>query len=196
MSGKEILGLAAVLLTLAAYVPYFWSIFRRQTKPHIFSWIVGGIVNITACAAQLSRGGGAGAWTAGVTGLLCIIVVVLAVPRGEKNITRGDWAAFIGALSGVLLWYFTQNPLTAVILATLTDVLGLFPTFRKSYAKPHEEALSMWSLASLRSLLAVFALEHYSAVTVIYPASMIFLNGAVAVMLIWRRAVLRKGKNA
>ena len=37
---KTILGIIAVIIALAGYVPYFRDIFRGKTKPHAFSWLV------------------------------------------------------------------------------------------------------------------------------------------------------------
>ena len=40
---KIILGVAAVLIGIAAYIAYFRNIFAGKTKPHAFSWLVWGI---------------------------------------------------------------------------------------------------------------------------------------------------------
>jgi hypothetical protein len=99
----------------------------------------------------------------------------------------GDWISFTGALLAIILWCLTNNPLIAVILATLSDILGTYPTVRKSYAKPFTEPLFAWNIAALRSFISFFALETYNLTTAIYPISMFLLNGGVACFLIWRR---------
>ena len=37
-----------------------------------------------------------------------------------------------------------------------------YPTFRKSYAKPHEELASKYVLTVVRYLLSLLALEHFT----------------------------------
>lgn len=181
-----------MLLTLLGYSFYFSSILRGVTKPHVFSWIIWGIVNGIVCAGQYVDGAGAGSWVAGTTSLLCFIIVGLGLRQGEKNITPSDWVAFIGALTTIPVWYFTNNPLGAVVLATLIDVLGCYPTFRKSWNRPQDENLPTWTISALRSGLSFFALENYTWVTAIFPIAMIFTNGGGACLIAWRRFVLFK----
>ena len=37
---KELLGFISLALAVIGYSTYFWAIFRGQTKPHMFSWII------------------------------------------------------------------------------------------------------------------------------------------------------------
>lgn len=191
-SSKEIIGVLSVLLTLVAYGVYFYTLLQGKTRPHVFSWIVWGIVNGIVFFGQHVDGAGAGSWVAGITSILCFAIVVLGLRQGDKNITRTDWVAFIAALSTIPVWYFTKDPLWAVVLATVIDVLGCYPTFRKSWHRPYDENLFTWSISALRSLLSFFAIENYTWVTALFPIAMIFTNGGGACLLIYRRYVLKK----
>lgn len=188
---KDGVGLVAVVLTVVGYASYFQSIFKRQTKPHAFTWVIGTLANGIVFVGQWSHGGGAGSWVTAFTGLLCFMLVGISVKWGEKDITRTDVMAFAGALAAIALWYFTDNPLWAICLATVIDILGCYPTARKSYHKPYEESVFSWSACTLRSALSLFALEQYTPVTVIYPLALVFVNGGVTALLVWRRQVQR-----
>lgn len=191
MGLKESIGFLSVILTAVGYASYFQSIFRKQTKPHTFTWVIGAIANGIVFTGQWTHGAGAGSWVAGFTALLCVAIAGLSIKQGEKNITKSDVIAFVLALTAVALWYVTDDPLAAVCLATLIDILGCYPTIRKSYGKPYEESLFAWTVCGLRSGLSLFALEHYSLVTVIYPLALTFVNGGMTGLLIWRRHRLK-----
>ena len=77
-----------------------------------------------------------------------------------------------------------------MIIISVIDALGFYPTFRKSYHKPWEEFLTHYSLASIKFLLSLFALEQFNLTTTLYPASLIFMNAAFLAMTLWRRRVL------
>ena len=47
------------LLTLVAFAPYIWTIYRGQTRPHAFSWIIWGVTTFIVFLAQLKSEGGA-----------------------------------------------------------------------------------------------------------------------------------------
>lgn len=100
MEYKTLLGLIATIIGLIGYVPYFRDIFKNKTKPHLFSWLILGLLTVIAFVAQVVEGGGAGAWVTGFTAAICFIVAALALFKGEKNITKSDWFCFVGALLG------------------------------------------------------------------------------------------------
>lgn len=188
MEIKFVFGIIASAIGLAGYVPYFWNLARRKTKPHVFSWFVWGLMNAIGFAAQVVKGAGPGAWVTGISGACTLLIAIFAITRGERNITRSDWACLAAALLGIALWVATRNPLTAVVLITLTDAIAFIPTFRKAYWKPYEETMSQFVCSAIKYMFGLSAIASYSVTTALYPASLVVTNGAfVAILLIRRR---------
>lgn len=186
---KAIFSAAAIALTLAIFVPYIRSIRRGQTRPHLFSWIIWSLVTFVVFLAQLAGGGGLGAWPIGVSGLLTIYVGVLAYRQhADRTITRTDRVFLFAALSALPCWFFTADPLWAVLILTGVDLAGFGPTFRSVYSRPQDERMGFFGLAAARNFISVLALEHYSLTTVLFPAAV----GAVCLMLVALIAVRRK----
>lgn len=169
---KELLSTVAIILTFVAFIPYIRSIQQGTTKPHVFSWIIWASVTFIIFLAQLSDNAGAGAWPIGVSGIITLYVAVLAYrKKSDKMITRKDWCFFAAAMSALPFWYFTSNPLWAVVILTTVDLVGFAPTFRKAYHYPNEEQLLFFVLMACRNLISIMALEHYSLTTVLFPAA-------------------------
>lgn len=187
---KTFLGIAATVIALYSYIPYFRDIFAGRTKPHAFSWLVWFLLTAVAFAAQVKDGGKAGAWVTGFTALVSLFILGAAIRHGEKDITKSDWLCLIGAFLAMIAWAITKSPLTAVILITVIDALGFAPTFRKAYYHPEQETLITFALSAVKFVIAIAALSHYSAVTVLYPASLVFMNGLFVTMLVTRRKQL------
>jgi uncharacterized membrane protein SpoIIM required for sporulation len=112
--------------------------------------------------------------------------------RGEKHITRGDWIAFTVTFLAIPLWVATSDPLWSVLLVTGIDAVAYYPTFRKSYSKPDEELAFKYVLTVIRYLFSLLALEHFTVVTSVYQLVSIVMESGIVVMLLWRRAVLKK----
>jgi len=168
---KEILSAAAISLTFIAFFPYIRSILQGKTKPHVFSWVIWGSTTFIVFLAQLSDGGGAGSWPIGVSGVITLYVAILAyTKKSDSTITKVDWGFLFLAMMSLPLWYFTSDPLWAVVILTTVDLIGFGPTFRKAYHQPFEERLLFYNLMAARNLIAVAALEHYSPTTVLFPA--------------------------
>lgn len=187
MSLKDLLTFLAIGIGIVSYISYFRDIFAGRTKPHTFTWLVWAVLTTIGFAGQLAGGGGAGVWVTGFTALVAFIIFGLALFRGEKEIARSDWLSLSGAVLALLLWFITKGPLLSVILITVIDALGFYPTFRKSYRKPGEETLSTYALSSIKFIFALFALDHFTVITALYPASLVVANAAFVVMLIIRR---------
>lgn len=89
--------------------------------------------------------------------------------RSDLTITLKDWLFFSIAMSALPVWHLMSDPLWAVIILTVVDLFGFIPTARKVYHAPYSEPLLFIALFLIRNLLVIFALEHYSLTTVLFP---------------------------
>jgi len=185
-----LLGLLAITIAAIGYVPYFRNIFLGRTKPHAFSWLVWGILTGVAFFGQIAGKGGSGSWVTGVSAIICIAIFLLALNKGEKDFPMSDWLCLIGAALALLFWALTKSPLTAIILITIIDFVGFIPTFRKSYSKPLDETVFTYSLSGLKFFVGILALQKYSLITILYPASLVLTNGLFVCLVTARRRQL------
>ena len=191
MTYKDLLSVIAIALTFVAFLPYIRSIKRNEINPHVFSWVIWGSTTFLVFLAQIQGGGGVGAWPIGVSGLITLYVAFLAyVKKNDITITNIDWLFFLLAMASLPLWYFTSDPLWAVIMLTTVDVLGFGPTIRKAYSHPFEENIGFFSIFMVRNILVIVALEHYSPTTVMFPAVIAVACLVLIVTVSYRRRML------
>jgi len=191
MPYKELASAAAIAVTFVAFAPYIHSILRGTTRPHVFSWVIWGVTTLIVFFAQVEGGAGVGAWPIGISATITIGIACLAwVKRADVAITRVDWLFFAAAMSSIPVWFFTADPLWAVVILTLVDLLGFGPTIRKAYAFPASESLAFYALFALRNLLVLVALEHYSLTTVMFPAFIAAACVLLVALVVWRRWAL------
>ena len=168
---KALFSAAALILTFAAFVPYYRGIQRDEIRPHVFTWFIWAAGTVTVFAAQVSDGAGVGAWPIGVSGLLTGGVAVFAWMRaGDTSIVRMDWVFLILAASALPLWFFTSTALSAVIILTILDLLGFGPSVRKAYQVPREESATFYIIGAIRNGFVLLALENVSWTTALFPA--------------------------
>ncbi|MCF6255346.1 MAG: hypothetical protein L3J98_06080 [Gammaproteobacteria bacterium] len=188
---KELLSAIAITLTFIAFYPYIRSILQKKTKPHVFSWVIWGSTTFIVFLAQLADKGGAGAWVTGVSGTITLYIAILAyIKKSDITITRTDWMFFILAMMSLPFWYFTSDPLWAVVILTAVDIIGFGPTIRKAHAQPFEENLIFYMLFVPRNIIAVAALEHYSLTTILFPIVTAVACIMLILMIIYRRRML------
>jgi hypothetical protein len=187
----QVFGVLGVALVMGSMVPYARAMWHKTVRPHAFSWCLWGAINAVVCAAQVVSHGGAGAWTSAAAAFFNFVIAVYALRHGEKNITRGDWAIFLSALFALPLWAATKNPLWSVVLLSVLDMMGFFPTIRKSWHQPHGEVLMTFAVGAAGFAFAILALEEKTFVNYCYPATVLALNAAFTVILLYRRRALR-----
>lgn len=190
MINKTILSLIAIALTFIAFLPYIFGILKGTAKPHVFSWVIWGATTLVVFLAQLKGQAGVGAWPIGISGIITILIASLAyLKRNGITITKKDWLFFIMAMSALPMWYLMDDPLWAVVILTIVDMLGFMPTVRKVYHAPYSEPLSFIALFFIRNILVIVALEHYSLTTVLFPAVIATACLLLMVLMIIRRRV-------
>jgi hypothetical protein len=187
---KEFLSIIAVVMTFMAYIPYYRDILRGKTHPHIYSWSLWGLLTILIVALQIKGGAGPSTYITAAAGLLCIGVIILGLKHGKRDITISDTIVALLSLIAIGFWLVADQPTVSIILVVIADMLAFVPTVRKSWYKPHSETLSLYVTNTIRFLIAVIALEHFTLLAALWPVSWAIGNGMFSVMLYVRRKQL------
>ncbi len=184
---ESIWGIVSVMLTITAFSFYFRSIFRRETKPHMFSWLIWGLTTGIGYIGQVAGGAEAGSWVLGVTSVICFTVFVLSFWYGTKNVYKLDWFSLFIALVAIVLWQITDDLLVSVVLVTVADLIGTIPTLRKCYSYPWDETVIHFSIEFSKFLISFLAMSAFNPLTVLYPLGAMLSNLSLVLMIVWRR---------
>jgi len=186
---KTICGYIAIAVGLTGYSFYLRGIFSGRTKPHSFSWLLWGFLTGIVFMAQISKGGGSGAWATGVSSIVCFAIGIIAISK-DRKFSMFDWIFLGTAVIALATWFITKDPTISVILVTIVDSLGYAFTLRKGYSYPQEENITSFTLNSLKFVFSIIALQNYTLITWLYPAAMIIMNGSTALLVGIRRKQL------
>lgn len=189
---KLIFAVIAIVLMLASFIPYVLDILKNKTKPHIYTWIIWLITQGTATLGLLLGHGGWGTLLLLIGTFYCLIIVLLAFKFGTKNITKFDTIILLGAFAAIIIWWQLKNPLLAVFIVSIIDVVGYIPSYRKTYQEPWTETLKSWELSILVNVFSILALSQYNLLTTTYLVAIFFANITMVVICIARRRVIPK----
>lgn len=194
MEIKLFFGIISSIVAIVCFIPYLRDIFRKQTKPHAYSWLIWTILQTVGVAAQLKDGAGYGAWALAVGAVFCFTIFILSFKYGTRNITKFDGVCLFASLISIVFYLTLKNPLWAVISVVIIDFIGFLPTFRKGWEEPSTETTSTFALSALANILSLFALQNYTVTTTLYLASLFITNSSFASMLLIRRRVEKRGQ--
>jgi hypothetical protein len=194
---RDALGLLSVALAILAAGVYIAQTLRGEVRPHPLSWLLFGVLSLTGFLVQRDEGARQGSWTLMAMTVICFLFVGVSVARGERSFSKQEWA-FVAAGGAVFLAYLlTREANVAAALITLVDALGYGPTFVRGWSYPRKDSVTSFALNGAKFVPSLMAMDPISFATSFYPATLLVLNAAVAVMLlIRRRAVLRQRKSA
>lgn len=191
MEIKIVLGIIAAILAFCSSYLYIRDIFRGNTKPHTYTWIIWSIVTWIAFLGQVVSGGGPGSWATGASAILTTGILLLSLKGsyGTKDITNFDKVCLVLALMAILPWLLVHSVLWSVILASSIDMIGFFPTMRKTWYMPKSESLgSMW-VDAVKHSLSIVSLRNYSLVNWLYPAAVLVTKAIIISEIIFLRKI-------
>src|ERR1700739_1533133 len=183
---KTLSGITASIIGSACFIPYIRDIFKKKTRPHIYSWLIWTILQVTGVIAMFKNGAGIGVLALSKGAILCGYTSILCIKHGTKNITTFDSLCLVGALASIGVYIYMKDPLPSIILISVIDFVGFLPTLRKAYSEPYSETISMFAFFSVSGLFTMLALNSYTLVTTIYPLTLIGIN-IIATLVLWTR---------
>ncbi len=120
---KNFIGIIAVIVTFAGYIPYLRDLLKGTTIPHLYSWFLWCLVTTLVFALQLIGGAGTGAFVTLAAALMCIVVIFLGLKQKAKiKITISDTLFLLLAL--ISIQYYSLQ--TALYPVTWLLANGLF----------------------------------------------------------------------
>ncbi len=186
-----VIGAIATILSVIAFIPYFKSIIQNKTRPSGASWWTWSIITIITVLSSRTAGA---SWEVLMLPIwLCVsqlVVAILSIKKGDNNWDVWNKMCVVGALSGMGIWLITGEPLIALIISVIADLLASIPNFRHTFTNPEQEDRLAWTLGFGSAILELFAIQNWSLAEsswAIYFA----LNMTIVLLLVWR-PILKK----
>lgn len=183
----QFFGLLSGILPIIGVIPYDRDIFKRKTKPHRGSFLIWSVLGAIAFFTQLAKGATWSLFLPAADTVATLSIFILSIWHGMGGLNKRDAGSLLLAALGLLLWYFTSQPLTALLITIGVDAVGTVLTVIKTWEDPHSETFSSWLLAALGGLFAVFAVGKLSFALLVYPLYIFIANGSVNVVILLRK---------
>lgn len=192
MNPQTIFTTLATILVFIGYIPYIRDVIRGTTRPHIFSFFIWALTTFIIFFLQLKNGGGVGSWITFVVGCLLILVLLLSLKNGKRDIRNIDIIFFVMALLAIPLWLLAKQPVLSISLLVLIDVIAFVPAMRKTYVDPWSENKFYYMTAVVRHGLTIFALVSMNYITILSPLVGVIMNTVFISILVVRRKILSR----
>lgn len=178
---KEIFAICALVVSVAANIPYIYETIKGEVKPHRISWllwtILGGTYYFSAVFSD-----GAVLFTFGeLVGPITLLLLSLKFGVGGKN--RFDVYSLIVALVALGLLFVFEGVIISLILALIVDGIGVTLTIRKLLLDPDSESRGFWGLAFISSIFAALSLSVYTPETLLFPVYVFLISAFIFIKI-------------
>ena len=165
----QLAGYFSGIAILLSFVPYLRDIFLLKTKPEGASWLIWAILGLISLFSQLAKGA---SWSLIMTGAQAVgdtLIFLLAIKYGLGGLNKRDIIGLIGAVIGLILWYFTGEAAVALFVVIFIDAIGAVLTTIKAYEYPTTETISSWLLTFLGGFFACVAVGSFNLILLAFP---------------------------
>lgn len=187
---KFVLSVVAGLMFFAGFIPYIIAIIGRKIHPKKTSWFIWSGLQVITVLAMISSHSLNGQVVGAALGDLFVVMLVIVYSK-EKGFKTLDKLCLAGAVVGILLWKFFNDPVLAIIFAQTTMFLGSLPTYNSAWHEPENEDKLSWTLWSLSSLPAIAAISEWSLAGIFQPLCYLVGNSIMIYLLFVRPKFIR-----
>lgn len=182
--------LGTLILSLLSPISYTRSMLAGKAKPHKVTRLIVWLASVAGLLGVLHSPNTAGIIFAGIFFARASYLLVMSLIYGTGGASRLDKSCLIIGIGALVAYVATGSGLLAIAFGILADLIGYIPTFVKTWHQPKSEDPLFFSVESLASLLAIFAIWELIP-DILFPIYF-FVCGAVVVFLIYRKQLVRR----
>jgi hypothetical protein len=174
---KEAFGIAALVISVAANIPYAIDIVKGRADPHRISWfiwtVLGGVYFISTIFES-----GATLFTVGEL-IGPVIIFLLSLKYGVGGHDRKNQLSLLVAMFALGLLFVHDGVIVSLVLALLVDAIAISITVRKVLLDRDSESKAFWALGALAALFAILSLDQYILVGLLYPVYVLSVSAYI-----------------
>lgn len=188
-------AVTGAVLNIIGLVPYLRDIFRGKTKPERAMWWIYTLLFGVLLAAQWSADARWLLLVSGVYVVSALLIAVLSVKYGFGTMRRRDWLSLCIAVAGLVLWWFTSEPLIAILIVIAIDMAGFWLTLVKTWQAPYSETLVSWRLSCAAAIISLLAITNWTLPVIVYPVYSIVGTAGIVWLIQYRRSKITEPTN-
>ncbi len=186
---KIIIAIIAAVLAIIGNIPYLYQVIKGKVRPHPYTWLVWTTVSCIVFFGQIAKGAGVGAIPTAAAEIFTVIIFLISLKYGFRDINRTDTILLLLALVGIIPWIFTNDPTLSVVIAVSIDFIGFIPTLRKTWQYPQTEVPILYAMNVLRHILMLLSLQAYNIATMLHSVVMIGTNILMTLFIVRKKSI-------
>lgn len=167
----EFLILLGITINGIGTASYTIDTIKGRIKPNKITFFVWSLAPCIAFAAQIHKGVGIQSLMTLSVGIfpLSILLASFMNKKADWKLNTVDLLCGLLSLFGLLCWYVTKEPNTAIIFSLFSEGLATLPTVIKSYHHPETESAWPWLASVVGGVLTIVTISNWNFATYSFP---------------------------
>lgn len=182
MDFHDIAWYIAGFLWFLLYIPYIISIFNGKTRPNLAGWLLYEVAMVLIVISSWKLGVSTTLYPAIVNCIMQFIIILLCFRFGFVRFTYFDIVFFTISGVSIILWKYTDNAFTALILNIIVDASGSASIAHKIWKNPGTETPITWTIALMSGIINTFAITSFTPEQYILPTYIILANLIILIL--------------
>lgn len=189
---NEILGITSGILIAVSCIPYISDILKGKTKPQRATWFIWAVLLTISFVAQVFEGGTWSLITTGVDWLGVVVIFIFSIKFGVGGTSLFDKISLMGAGIGLIFWYITKEPITALLITIFIDFIAGMLTVVKTYKDPETETFIAYMICGTGGLLGAISVGSLNFSLIVFPVWICISNYSIGLtILLGKRKILK-----
>lgn len=189
---RNALAVISGLVALSSSIPYILGTLRGKTHPNLVSWFTWMLLHIIAASAAFASGAVQTGIFTSAAALSTGLITAMSLRFGIRRYTRFDVVCQILAIAGIVVWQLTHQPMLAIIMVMIVNLMAALPTFRHAWRAPQHETWQTFAISVLASSIALLSISHYNFIALAYPVYFFTCDAAITIVILTRRSRVRE----
>ncbi len=195
MTFPVICSIISSVLFCVSSIWYVSEVAKQRVLPSVATFLVLSLINASQLASVVAKH----AWLVLPFALISLasstIVAIIGLKRKKFYLELPDKVGFIGALIGFLLWLVTNDPVTNLVVISITISVSFAPVIIKSFKRPDLESILPWQVNLIASVFLLMTINSSALSVWLVPVRQIILVGLLNLGL-YRGQLKLRGKTA
>jgi hypothetical protein len=181
-------------LSLIGNGTYAVQAVRGVVRPNRVSWFLWGAIPIIAFLTQVDEGVGLVALSTLAVGIGPLLVFAASFMNRSSywRLSRFDMSCGALAIVALAVWLALDNPILALCVSIIADLVSGIPTIRKAWMDPRSERAFPYVLATLNGTITVLSVDQWTVMHYLFPLYLMCLGAVLTLTVSVRRRVLTR----
>jgi hypothetical protein len=175
MDVTTLLIAASIILALVSPIVYGVSMVQGRSKPARMTRFIVWLAASISFFSLWADGSTGAVWLAGVFAFRNTFLLLMSLKYGMGGVATVDKYSLVIAITGLIGWQLSGDPLIALLFAILADFVGFVPALIKTYKEPDTEGPWFYYLETTAVLLNIVVIGAWS-IDLLFPVHILLTN--------------------